>query len=160
MKDSTTTSIPIVGSVAIGMLTEDYTPLFEQTARIGGTAASIPIVGNAAISPKEGSTTAPVPATGSAAVSVLLKDYRPRSEQTTPALESNTKRRRLYGRGRRAFKRELRIAFSDTDAETFERPEGTSCIAYGDTFERPDGTSCLSRNSHLNESVNDVRLVL
>ena len=70
-------------------------------------------MGNAAISPKEGSTTAPVPATGSAAVSVLLKDYKPRSEQTTPALESNTKRRRLYGREHLALKRELRMCAND-----------------------------------------------
>ncbi len=135
-------------------------PLQTLSPKNRSTNASNIIAGNAATFPKKGSTTAPVPATGSAAVSVLPKDYKSRSEQTTPALESNTKRRRQYGQERRALKRELRIAFSDTDAGTFERPEGTSCIAYGDTFERLGGTSCLSRNSHSNESENNVMFVL
>jgi hypothetical protein len=72
------------------------------------------------------------------------------SKQKADELQGVVKRRRLYGRERRALKRELRFAFSETDAEPFERPDGTSCIIPNDTFERPDGTSCLCVESHLN----------
>ena len=101
-----------------------------------------------------GNTPASIPAQGSAVTSVFPHNTK-RSKQNADELRHVLKRR-LYNRERRALKRELREAFSETGAETFERPDGTSCITNTDTFERPDGTSCLNAESHLNVPVNEV----
>ena len=97
------------------------------------------------VPPQEGDTLAPIPTSGSAGKRVLPQATLG-SEQKADELQGVVKRRRL----RRAQKRELRLAFSETDAKTLERPDGTNCIISNDTLERPDGTNCVCIESHSN----------
>ena len=145
------------------------TPLLTLSPKKGSTTAPIPLSGSEVnnvrphvpVRPKqeadelqgalqEGNTLAPIPSSGSAGNSVLLQKTVG-VQREADELQGVVKRRRL----RRAQKRELRVAFSETDAETLERPDGTNCIISDDTLERPDGTNCRCIESHLNVSAND-----
>jgi hypothetical protein len=144
--------------------TEHYASERQASHQEGNSPASIPTSGSAGsrvlpdapvsptqkaaglqVPPQEGDTLAPIPTSGSAGKRVLPQATLG-SEQKADELQGVVKRRRL----RRSQKRELRLAFSETDAKTLERPDGTNCIISNDTLERPDGTNCLCIESHSN----------